>query len=1135
MQEIISNMDNPKPRPPEGTWDTLFLEDTCYLKELPKLVGIISKTWHEPDDEWDDEPDFIPGSIATENDMISLLGTGQPPRHFAVFEPLTPFHRSRLVHESEVKVVDRALAFGDVVKRNLKSPMSGTVISVSSQVSVQHSFQIASDPTVIITGIPGVELRLAHEWNDGDLVVYKGCWVGIVEEVVDEVVIRLENGSVVVPQDSTELEIPILNREEEAAIRSISSPDSADVTDPSGERPPSGFSQRAGTIPAPALLSPGFAVTTSKANIRRGKWLYGAYDPNVPPTGVIVAVKTTKLGVRWLRQNSMVTGRFIPVERPSTWLELGEGLPELKRFCRSTGGFASLDGTPYAASSGATDGGVHQVGDRVRFKDLPRAVIKYPGVKNISRSEAMGFDINTFGIVSTLTRVRVLWQDMTETVHNARDLVPYLGVDEQEVWPGEIVVLKLDSGDSPRYSDSSTPGIVSPSADAQKKDKVGVVQSVNSQKRVANVKWFGNPVEFNGGSVTPGFKTGELGGETEDVSVYEVMGLEALSVRRGDFVSISPDNNSSSNSGIGAAPAGGGAADRNAHGQIHPLRLGDTDRTRLEGADTLNSDIPINALDNNLLMNLSAALGASSDPQLQEFGRQLNQIPFNSPAQYPQRSPVPQHSSRPRTPCEEAYLTQPIDWLGEVVDIGVDGLVTVRLGALEVPRNIRVSVDRLFIVFNDDMDFDDISEEETDDPDDDRSSEEGSDSSSDSSAIASSRSPFGVSPRTPIAESICYEGGERLGNREEEDWPMGDGMEVNGGSSVVEMDTSADDGVRAATMEHGMEADRIEAGKGIEAAKDVATQTSPQHASFLPNNTLALEALSMLETSEQPPRFAILDTPAPSDHTFVDKCCATLLEPAFLRRLHKEHQILSTSLPPGIMVRGWESRLDLLRVLIIGPTNTPYELAPFFFDFYFPDTFPQSPPIAHFHSWTGGIGKINPNLYEDGKVCLSLLGTWHAEQKNEAWSAGGSTVLQVLVSLMGLVLVREPYYNEAGFGVLAGADEVSLASALYSEKAYILSRGFVKHVLETPMPGFEDEIKWLYLPHQKGGLNLLEMVISFAKEVIKCSESEEPSARGEAGEVTAGERVGVTAGALIPLKRNLHALERILERVSRCL
>lgn len=918
-----------------------------------------------------------------------------------------------------MKVLDRALTFGDVVKRNLKSPMSGTVISVSTEVSVQHSFQIPSEPTSVITGIPEAELCLAHEWNDGDLVVYRGCWIGVVEEVIDEVAIRLENGSVVVPEDSAELEIPILSQEEEVAVQrsilSLAHGDSTDATDLSGERRPSGLSRRTGTVPAPALLSPGFTVATSKANLRRGKWLYGAYNPNVYPTGVIVAVKTTKLGVRWLRQNSMVTGRFIPVERPSTWLELEEGLHKLKRFCKSTGGFASLDGTPHTAS-GATGGGILQVGDRVRFKDLPGAVTRYPGIKNIPRSDAMGFDINTFGIASTLTRVRIRWQDMTETVDNARDLTPYLNVDEQEVWPGEIVMLKHDHDGSPKPLGYPSQGVVSPPPGAQK-DKVGVVQSVNSRERVANVRWFKNPIiEFSGGCLMPGFKTGELGDETEDVSVYEVMDLEAFSVRRGDFVSISPEYSAGSSSGIAVASAGGGAG-RNAHGQIHPLRREDVDWAGLGGTDTLNTNIPVNALDNNLLMNLSAALGASSDPQLQGVGRQLNQIPFNSATQYLQRSPMPQNSSRPRTPYEEAYLAQPVDWLGEVVDMGIDGLVTVRLGALDAPRDIKVSIDRLFIVFNDDMDFDDILEGGAADLDDDLSFEEVSDSGSDWSAIANSRFAFGVGPQTPIAENIYYEGGERLDNGGEEDWLTDDDMEVDSNSSVVDMDISvapAKAGIQVTTVEHGMETGKIGTGGETEATKDVTAQTCPQHVPPLPNNIPAPEAFSIPETSKQPARFAILDTPVPSDHTFV-KGYATRPEPTFLRRMNKEHKILSTSLPDGIMVRGWESRLDLLRVLIIGPMNTPYELAPFFFDFYFSDTFPQSPPIVHFHSWTGGVGRVNPNLYEDGKVCLSLLGTWHAEQKNEAWSAGGSTVLQVLVSLMGLVLVREPYYSKLPF------------------------------------------------------------------------------------------------------------------------
>jgi len=46
-------------------------------------------------------------------------------------------------------------------------------------------------------------------------------------------------------------------------------------------------------------------------------------------------------------------------------------------------------------------------------------------------------------------------------------------------------------------------------------------------------------------------------------------------------------------------------------------------------------------------------------------------------------------------------------------------------------------------------------------------------------------------------------------------------------------------------------------------------------------------------------------------------------------------------------------------------------------------------------------------------VCLSLLGTWSGKG-NENWSSQ-SNLLQVLVSLQGLVLVSQPYFNEAGF------------------------------------------------------------------------------------------------------------------------
>jgi hypothetical protein len=48
--------------------------------------------------------------------------------------------------------------------------------------------------------------------------------------------------------------------------------------------------------------------------------------------------------------------------------------------------------------------------------------------------------------------------------------------------------------------------------------------------------------------------------------------------------------------------------------------------------------------------------------------------------------------------------------------------------------------------------------------------------------------------------------------------------------------------------------------------------------------------------------------------------------------------------------------------------------------------------------------------YADGKVCLSILGTW----SGPGWQPGKSTLMQVLLSIQGMIFVPEPYFNEPG-------------------------------------------------------------------------------------------------------------------------
>ncbi|KNZ75661.1 putative ubiquitin-conjugating enzyme E2 23 [Termitomyces sp. J132] len=271
-----------------------------------------------------------------------------------------------------------------------------------------------------------------------------------------------------------------------------------------------------------------------------------------------------------------------------------------------------------------------------------------------------------------------------------------------------------------------------------------------------------------------------------------------------------------------------------------------------------------------------------------------------------------------------------------------------------------------------------------------------------------------------------------------------------------------------------------------------------------------------VETTLTWDRFEILSS-APLDHAFISSPPAQPSK-SFLSRLTKEYRVLSSSLPDTIIVRAYEDRADLLRSLIIGPENTPYEDAPMMIDWKLDSNFPHSPPVAHFHSWTNGNGRVNPNLYEEGKVCLSILGTWSGD-RDEIWSAARSSLLQAFVSIQGLVLVKEPWFCEPAYDKLRGTEEGIVNSRLYSEKAYVLSRAFVRRALEVPLGSLDSEIKWLYY-----GNHRLDKVLRDARALIKKSTASQVN---DADQELAVPRL--TTGGIITLERTLSKLQVLLD------
>ncbi|XP_073030850.1 uncharacterized protein [Primulina eburnea] len=190
-----------------------------------------------------------------------------------------------------------------------------------------------------------------------------------------------------------------------------------------------------------------------------------------------------------------------------------------------------------------------------------------------------------------------------------------------------------------------------------------------------------------------------------------------------------------------------------------------------------------------------------------------------------------------------------------------------------------------------------------------------------------------------------------------------------------------------------------------------------------------------------------------SDHFYLKNASSGKQPPKnWAKRIQEEWKILEKDLPDTIFVRVYEARMDLLRAVIVGAEGTPYHDGLFFFDVFFPSSYPNVPPLVHYHS--GGL-RINPNLYNCGKVCLSLLNTWSGNHK-EKWILGVSTMLQVLVSIQGLTLNAKPYFNEPGFANTSGSPTGEKRSLDYNESTFIYSLQTMVYSMKRPPKHFEN-------------------------------------------------------------------------------
>ena len=105
--------------------------------------------------------------------------------------------------------------------------------------------------------------------------------------------------------------------------------------------------------------------------------------------------------------------------------------------------------------------------------------------------------------------------------------------------------------------------------------------------------------------------------------------------------------------------------------------------------------------------------------------------------------------------------------------------------------------------------------------------------------------------------------------------------------------------------------------------------------------------------------------------------------------------------------------------------------------------------------------------------------------------------------------------DEAGFDVLVGNEDFKVASAQYTERAFVMSKGFIKGAFEHPLKGITDIIDWLYLSSQPGP-HLLRQVVEESDDIIR---------QGASDSDKDGSALRLSAGASMLLQRTVSWLE----------
>lgn len=181
------------------------------------------------------------------------------------------------------------------------------------------------------------------------------------------------------------------------------------------------------------------------------------------------------------------------------------------------------------------------------------------------------------------------------------------------------------------------------------------------------------------------------------------------------------------------------------------------------------------------------------------------------------------------------------------------------------------------------------------------------------------------------------------------------------------------------------------------------------------------------------------------------------------QRIFKEYQVLRTQSPVyytnSIFTVSDESNTDHMQALITGATDTPYAYGVFLFDIFCHDSFPAAPPEMKLLTTGSGTVRFNPNLYSNGYVCLSLLGTWSGNN-GETWNPLTSNIALVLQSIQSLVMNEGVLFQEPSYiSYKKNKDYINLNNGYCNIVKYATVKYAMNDMITHPPKEFADIIK----------------------------------------------------------------------------